>query len=123
MPLFLYSFEAVTGMPEMVAYLFVFAVGAFVGSFLNVVIHRVPNEQSIVFPSSTCPKCGAAIMPYDNVPVLSWLILRGRCRGCRAAISVRYPAVELLTGLLFLIVYSQTGLTPMLPVYLAVSAA
>ncbi len=117
------SFEAVTGMPDAVAYVFVFALGSIIGSFLNVVIHRVPNEQSIVFPSSTCPKCKASIKAYDNIPILSWLVLGGKCRDCKEPISARYPAVELLTGLLFVLVYWQTGLTPMLPVYLAFVAA
>src|ERR687883_291292 len=77
------------------------AVGACIGSFLNVVIHRVPREESIAFPASRCPSCGAAIRPYDNIPVVSWAVLRGRCRSCRAPISARYPAVELFTGVLF----------------------
>lgn len=76
-------------------------LGLMVGSFLNVVVHRVPAGQSIVRPRSRCPQCGTEIRPRDNVPVLSWLLLRGRCRSCAAAISPRYPAVELLTGLLF----------------------
>ncbi len=75
--------------------------GAVIGSFLNVVIHRVPREQSIVFPNSTCPKCRAPIRAYDNIPILSYLVLRGQCRSCRARISARYPAVEALTALLF----------------------
>src|SRR5882672_5773847 len=76
-------------------------LGAMIGSFLNVVIHRLPREQSIVFPNSTCPKCQARIKAYDNIPILSFLILRGQCRACRARISPRYPAVEALTALLF----------------------
>ncbi len=112
------SFESLTGVPEIVAYLFVFVLGSVVGSFLNVVIHRVPNEQSIVFPNSACPRCGKPISFYDNIPILSWLILRGKCRGCAQPISARYPAVELLTALLFVLVYWHTGLNPMLPVYL-----
>src|SRR5262252_5339519 len=76
-------------------------VGAAIGSFLNVVIHRVPREQSIVFPNSACPQCHAAIKPYDNIPILSYAILRGRCRNCGTGISIRYPAVEALTALLF----------------------
>lgn len=74
-------------------------LGLLFGSFLNVVIHRVPREQSIAFPPSTCPSCGARIRPYDNVPVLSWLLLRGKARCCGATISARYPLVEVLGGL------------------------
>ena len=76
-------------------------LGLVVGSFLNVVIHRVPLRQSVVWPASHCPRCGAAIKPGDNVPLLSYLLLRGRCRYCGARISARYPAVEALTGILF----------------------
>jgi leader peptidase (prepilin peptidase) / N-methyltransferase len=76
-----------------------FVVGAMVGSFLNVCILRVPAEESIVFPGSHCPKCQAPIAWYDNVPLLSWIVLRGRCRACAAAISPRYFVVELLTAL------------------------
>src|SRR5712691_13444562 len=76
-------------------------LGAVIGSFLNVVIHRLPREQSIVFPKSTCPSCRAPIRAFDNIPVLSFLILRGRCRKCGAKISARYPAVEALVALLF----------------------
>ena len=79
-----------------------FVLGLLVGSFLNVVIARVPHGQSIVRPGSRCPRCGHVLSWYENVPLLSWVALRARCRGCRAPISARYPAVELLTGLLFL---------------------
>lgn len=75
--------------------------GAVIGSFLNVVIHRVPAGQSIVHPPSACPSCGARVRPRDNVPVISWLVLRGRCRDCGEPISRRYPAVELLTAVAF----------------------
>ena len=75
--------------------------GLVVGSFLNVVIYRVPLRQSIVWPSSQCPKCGAPIKSFDNIPLLSYLLLRGKCRECRARISPRYPLVEGLTGFLF----------------------
>lgn len=81
---------------------FSFALGACVASFLNVVIWRVPRGESIVSPPSHCPKCGAAIRWYQNVPILSWLALRGRCANCRAPISPRYVFVELLGGVLFL---------------------
>jgi leader peptidase (prepilin peptidase)/N-methyltransferase len=77
-------------------------LGLVVGSFANVCIHRLPLELSVVRPPSRCPGCGALIKPYDNLPVVSWLLLRGRCRACRAPISGRYPAVELANGLLWL---------------------
>jgi leader peptidase (prepilin peptidase) / N-methyltransferase len=76
-------------------------LGLVVGSFLNVVIHRVPLRQSVVWPASHCPVCGEPIRPLDNVPLLSYLLLRGRCRNCKARISARYPLVEALTGALF----------------------
>jgi leader peptidase (prepilin peptidase) / N-methyltransferase len=74
--------------------------GAMIGSFLNVVVYRLPRRESLVRPASHCPSCGAGVKPYDNVPVLSWLLLRGRCRNCSAPISKRYPLVEALAGLL-----------------------
>src|SRR5712675_1706724 len=81
---------------------FSFAIGAIVGSFLNVVIHRYPREESIVFPPSHCPQCSTAIRPYDNIPLLSYAVLRGRCRACRAPISMRYPLIELANALFYL---------------------
>lgn len=84
-------------------------LGLLIGSFLNVVIHRVPRGLSIVAPPSACPGCGSAIAPRDNVPVLSWLMLRGRCRHCRMGIPIRYPAVELLTGVSFALVALAFG--------------
>ncbi len=89
--------------------------GAIIGSFLNVVIHRLPREESIVLPSSRCPDCGATIAFYDNVPVLSYLMLGGRCRSCKAHISARYPAVEALTAFLWVAVVCRDGLTFALP--------
>lgn len=89
----------------------IFALGLVFGSFLNVCIYRLPLGKSVVAPRSSCPHCGNMIPLYDNVPVLSWLILRGRCRHCREPISPRYLAVELLTGLLFLGCYVHFGLT------------
>lgn len=90
----------------------VFGLGAIVGSFLNVVIHRYPREESIVFPPSRCPHCGTDIKPYDNVPILAWLWLRGKCRACRGAIDARYPLVELANALFYLAAYQRTGPTP-----------
>lgn len=89
----------------------IFILGLVIGSFLNVCILRIPNEESVVLPSSHCPACQAQIKPYDNIPVLSWLLLGGRCRKCKASISALYPVVELLTGLLFLGTYLYFGLT------------
>jgi leader peptidase (prepilin peptidase) / N-methyltransferase len=84
-------------------------VGAVVGSFLNVVIHRLPRGESLVHPRSRCPSCGTQIAEYDNVPIVSWLVLRGRCRHCGAPISPRYPLVELLTALTFAAVVLVRG--------------
>jgi leader peptidase (prepilin peptidase)/N-methyltransferase len=96
-------------------YVIVGVFGAIIGSFLNVVIHRLPREESIVFPNSRCPSCETAIAFYDNVPVLSYVLLGGRCRSCKAPISARYPAVEALTGLLWAAVAWRDGLTFALP--------
>lgn len=104
--------------PALIFDVFFFILGAVIGSFLNVLIHRLPLEESIVFPNSACPSCKTAIKPYDNIPILSWLILRGRCRNCRLPISYRYPLVEFLTALLFLLSYRHAGLTYLLPVEL-----
>jgi leader peptidase (prepilin peptidase)/N-methyltransferase len=75
-------------------------LGAIVGSFLNVVAYRLPRHESLIAPASHCPGCGVPLKPYDNIPVLSWLLLRGHCRSCGEPISVRYPLVELITGVL-----------------------
>jgi leader peptidase (prepilin peptidase) / N-methyltransferase len=84
-------------------------LGALIGSFLNVVIHRLPLGESLATPGSHCPACDAPVRSFDNVPVLSWLVLRGRCRSCGAPISVRYPAVELLTAASFAAVVAVRG--------------
>jgi len=89
--------------------LFVFLVGLCVGSFLNVVIYRLPLGRSLVFSRSACPACGVKIPWYDNLPLLSFLILAGRCRFCKGKISWQYPAVELLSGLLFVFVFIKFG--------------
>ncbi|MGA2456754.1 MAG: prepilin peptidase [Terriglobales bacterium] len=89
----------------------IFALGLCFGSFLNVCIYRLPRGKSVVTPRSACPHCGDLIPLYHNVPVLSWLILRGKCRSCKAPISPRYLLIELLTGLLFLGCYTHFALT------------
>jgi leader peptidase (prepilin peptidase) / N-methyltransferase len=86
-----------------------FVLGLVFGSFLNVCISRVPRDQSIAAPGSRCPACGASIRWRDNVPLLSWIFLRGRCRDCHARISIRYPAVELLMAVLFTACYAWFG--------------
>jgi leader peptidase (prepilin peptidase) / N-methyltransferase len=86
-----------------------FLLGLIIGSFLNVVIARLPDGRSIVRPPSACPACGGLIRWYDNVPLLSWLWLRARCRNCQASISWRYPAVELLTAVLFMLAARRFG--------------
>ena len=91
--------------------IFVFLFGLIIGSFLNVCILRIPGGKSIVMPASACPKCGAPIRPYDNIPVLSYLFLRGKCRSCQTPISKMYPLVELITGILFLACYIAFGLS------------
>src|SRR4051794_37718576 len=89
----------------MVAAIVLAAVGGLiVGSFLNVVVYRLPRKESLAHPPSRCPSCGAPVRHYDNIPVLSWLLLRGRCRSCSAPISPRYPLVEAVTGLLWALV-------------------
>lgn len=90
---------------------YAFLVGTVVGSFLNVVIHRVPRRQSIIRPRSRCPRCGAAIRWYDNIPILSWIFLRARCRDCGEPISFRYPLVEAAAGLLAVATLWRWGLS------------
>src|SRR5256885_9357207 len=101
--------------PPIFTYIIAGTFGAIIGSFLNVVIHRVPREESIVFPNSRCPSCGAVIAFYDNIPVLSYIVLRAKCRRCRERISFRYPAVELLTAAFFVAIAWHDGLSATLP--------
>lgn len=89
----------------------VFVFGSLVGSFLNVCIHRIPSGGSVAFPASHCPRCEAPIKPYDNIPIVSYLILRGRCRHCAAGIALRYPLVEMLGGIAAVGALCAFGLT------------
>ncbi|UCG78985.1 MAG: prepilin peptidase [Nitrospirota bacterium] len=90
-------------------YIVAFIFGAVVGSFLNVCIHRIPRKRSIVFPSSRCPNCSSPIAPLDNMPILSYIILRGRCRECNEGISIRYPLVEALNAGLYVLTLWRFG--------------
>lgn len=94
----------------MIAKMIVFVFGSIVGSFLNVCIHRMPKGESIVWPRSHCPKCQKRIPGYDNVPFISFLLLKGRCRFCQEKISLRYPLVELITALLMVALFNRFGL-------------
>ena len=98
-------------------------LGLMVGSFLNVVIWRLPRDESVVAPRSRCPDCGATIRALDNIPMISWLVLRGRCRHCSARISVRYPLVEVSTAALFALVAARFSDSWVLPAYLVLVAA
>src|SRR5262245_58071460 len=103
--------------------MFAFALGACVGSFLNVCIYRLPDDQSVVRPRSRCPQCGTQLAWHDNIPLLSWLWLRARCRTCGAAISARYPLVEVVTGALAVVALVTYGATPFAAVAFAFTAA
>src|SRR3954447_12244946 len=103
--------------------LFCALLGLLIGSFLNVVIWRVPRKLSVVRPPSHCPQCETPIRPVDNVPVLSWLLLRGKCRHCGNPIAVRYPLVEAGNGVLFVAVAARFGASWELPAYLVLTAA
>ncbi|HOS98666.1 MAG TPA: prepilin peptidase [Deltaproteobacteria bacterium] len=94
-------------------------LGLFVGSFLNVCIYRIPRRESIVWPGSRCTRCGTPIRPWDNIPVISYLVLAGKCRGCGEPISVRYPVVELLSALLAVSLLYRFGPTPAFAIYYA----
>ncbi|OGL44811.1 MAG: hypothetical protein A2161_02150 [Candidatus Schekmanbacteria bacterium RBG_13_48_7] len=100
-----------------VYYVWVFLFGLCFGSFFNVCIYRIPRKKSIVSPSSFCPGCDKPIRFYDNIPLISYFLLGGRCRGCKMQISLRYPNVELLTGILFLLLFQWFGLTPSFFIY------
>ena len=92
-------------MSNLIIYLFLFIIGSAIGSFLNVVIYRVPLGKSIISPPSSCPNCGKRIKPYHNIPILGWFILKGKCFYCKEPISKRYPIIEFLSGILAVIIY------------------
>lgn len=107
----------------MIAKIIVFIFGSILGSFLNVCIHRMPNSESVVWPRSHCPKCKKRIPGYDNIPFISFILLKGRCRFCKGRISLRYPLVELLTASVFLLLFMRYGLSYDLFFYLVLLSA
>jgi len=101
----------------------IFILGLIVGSFSNVCIYRIPRNESIIYPASHCPKCNSPIKPIDNIPLLSDILLKGRCRNCKSKISIQYPIVELLTGLIYLIISLIYGLSVQTLIYIILSSA
>ena len=110
-------------MPFAILYLWIFFLGACIGSFLNVCIYRIPAGLSIVSPPSRCPQCETKIRWWQNIPMFSWLLLRGKCATCKAKISVRYLLVEILTGLLFLQIFMMFEFHPATLVFWTFAAA
>jgi len=111
----------IVAVPDWIWFVFIFAFGCCIGSFVNVVIYRLPRDQSLIKPPSACPACGRHIRFYDNIPLISWLLLGAKCRYCKAPISSRYFVVELLTGLVFtalFTVYFRTNLRAGMPLFL-----
>src|SRR5262245_34812385 len=102
---------AAESLPQPFIMTFAGLFGAILGSFLNVVIHRLPRKQEIVVTPSACPRCGARIQPWDNIPIVSWLVLGGRCRSCKAPISPRYPLVEAVASILTILNVWYFGLS------------
>ncbi|MBN2830953.1 MAG: prepilin peptidase [Candidatus Omnitrophica bacterium] len=107
----------------MIANIIIFILGSILGSFLNVCIHRLPKEESVVWPRSHCPKCKKRIPAYDNIPFISFILLKGRCRICKEKISLRYPLVEFLTASLFLLFFMRYGLSYDLFFYIVLVSA
>lgn len=101
----------------LLTYLFIFVIGAVIGSFLNVCIHRLPAEQSVVSPPSHCPNCKTPIKFYDNIPILSFLLLQGRCRGCGTPISVQYMLIEFINGAGYAVIAWKFGFNAETPFY------
>lgn len=92
-------------------YILIFVIGSIIGSFLNVCIYRLPRNKSIIFPSSYCPSCNTKIKWFDNIPIISFILLQGKCRSCKGKISLRYPLVEILTSVLLILLYSRYSLS------------
>jgi len=101
----------------------IFILGLIVGSFSNVCIYRIPRNKSIIYPASHCPKCRSNISAKDNIPLLSFILLKGRCRNCKSKISIQYPVVEFLSGLIYLIIYLVYGLSVQTLIYIILSSA
>jgi len=101
----------------------IFILGLVVGSFSNVCIYRIPKNESIIYPASHCPKCRTTIKAFDNIPLLSYILLKGRCRICKSKIAIQYPIVEFLTGLIYLIIYLTYGLSIQTLIYIILSSA
>jgi len=114
---------AVALTPDAIALVVLSFLALAVGSFLNVCIHRIPKHLSIISPGSSCPQCGYALRWFDNIPVVSYAVLRGRCRGCGAGISIHYPVVELITLAVFLVHYAVFGWSALLVVRLLFACA
>ena len=104
-------------MADNLIYILAFIFGSIVGSFLNVCIHRIPEGKSIIFPPSSCPNCNNPIAFYDNIPIVSYIVLLGRCRSCKTPISLRYPFVEFLTGLFAVMLLHKYGFSVMFFIY------
>ncbi len=97
-------------MENLIIELVIFIIGICIGSFLNVLIYRIPKGENIAFPPSHCPKCNAKLKPWHNIPIISYILLKGKCAYCREKISIRYPIVEILTGILAVLVYKKMGI-------------
>src|SRR4030066_1677211 len=98
-------------------------LGLIVGSFSNVCIYRIPRNESIIYPASHCSKCHTTIKPKDNIPLLSYILLKGKCRNCKTKISIQYPMEEFLSGLIYLIIYLIYGLSVQTLIYIILSSA
>ena len=104
-----------------IIFIYLFVIGCCLGSFINVVIYRLPLNKSIVYPNSSCPKCNAKIKWFDNLPIISWFLLNGKCRSCKTKIAFSYPIIEFFTGLLvFLNLYAQPAIYSQQPTYITI---